>query len=178
MLKKLDKSKAEVVENNQTQVVKNKYTSESYRLSFFYPDGTYVKEEAPDKIEVLDKETKSKVAEVVVVLEEGDVEVPYEQFVLDETRGLCQKEAENLSCSEVRNLSSYINESGLKAQEFYLVLSEEIGGSVYQKEKGPFFTFNFSGSTLGKMSFVLVRPPLTNRGSVDVIDFVSQTLSF
>ncbi|TAL49190.1 hypothetical protein EPN83_01465 [Patescibacteria group bacterium] len=161
-----------------SEAAAGEYESEAFSFSFSYSSVHTVREESQSSVALVNKETGREEARLDVILESGDVEVPYEQFVLDESRALCEAAGANLSCREVKDLSSIVNKNGLSAQKFYLVLEEKLEDSVTSREKGPFYAFNFSENTPGKMSFILIHPPIASRGSVDLLSKIADSFAF
>jgi hypothetical protein len=151
------------------------YKSSAFSFSFRH-EGLVVTEESSSRIAIrnANEGASNPIAYVDVIIEGADAEVPYEQFVLDETRLLCGESSPGASCSEINDLSLIVNQNGLSAQKFFLVF-EENGN---KRDKGPFLAFNFSENTPGLVSFVLVRPPLTNLGSVDAIEDIAASIDF
>jgi hypothetical protein len=180
---KSDNRQNEVL-TNETEVVNvptvtpGIYKSNLYLFSFAYDHNILsVSEETPEKIVIKNVATSTNenpIAVVELIIESRDVEVPFEQFVLDESRLLCSKTDPEFSCKEINDLSSFTNASGIEATKFYMMLEE--GGS--SREKGPFIAINNSPNTPGKISFILVHPPLQNAGSVKVIESIANALKF
>lgn len=154
------------------------YESETFGFSFRYPEELFLQEASTTSIVLIETiESKGAIVEVDVISLEG-ADMPFEQFALDESRLLCGKISPLYFCSEVRDISSYTNENGKEAIKFYVVLDEDSSGGKVSKEKGPFYAFNISEKTPGKMSFVLVRPPLHKAGSVAEINETASKFNF
>ncbi len=154
------------------------YENETFGFSFRYPEELFLQESSTSSVVLIETlESKGVIVEIDVISAEG-VDMPFEQFALDESRLLCGKISPLFFCSEVSDISSYTNENGKSAIKFYVTLEEDTSEGKTSREKGPFYAFNISEKTAGKMSFVLVRPPLHKAGSVEEINLVAKELSF
>jgi hypothetical protein len=166
-------NEAPLVVEEPVNVIPGLYKNDQFGFTINYGEERKI-EEFGTKVFIYETATSTNATVVAEIISAAfDAELPYEQFVLDETRSLCMEAGTEAECTKVNDLSSITNKAGLSAQKFYLVLKT----ALQEREKGPFIAFNLSEKTPGMYTFLLIHPPIASPGSVNLINEIADSVS-